>query len=286
MKSHITFLIALCLLLLQSCAHLTRLESAQDAFNKGAEMDNLSKFSENPPEATAATYYGLARVQVSRALEQRGKLERDGVLANALTIKALSEWKLQHYPEASASAKAALSSMSDRPDDPTPTRDKAIMLAMDDLIAIDMANDSIHSVLADTNQTISSIKNSYFRLVHAKQGTSNAKIEGAVAGLENIRESVGPQHDVQLYFTLCQMAALKGWSDGLHYVKQYHDAKKNLTSEEKRDLRSWYDAERRIFRETIMGSDTNVGYLDVLATRLPNGKESSVYKYWLMLLGG
>lgn len=264
-------------LLLSSCTHLMHLDRAQDAFSKGAELENASLF--NPASISASspqTYYNIAYAEADKALETKGKLQKVNVLGTTYSIKALSSWKLKNYDEARNLAKTAKryikSGSADNGLKKNVSRDYAVMEALDALISIEEANDSIYS-LFDPGKTVTAevAIGIYKKLIH--NSDTKGKIETAIMQLDDISATVNEKHEVRIYFNMSQLAGLKVWSDALSKIKsllQQQDAYQ-ANKDWFRDQEDLFDAKK----ET---------YLGTLATKLPNGITDSVYLYWKFIL--
>jgi cellobiose-specific phosphotransferase system component IIA len=263
--------------LLSSCAHLTHLDRAQDAFSKGAELENAYLF--NPASSSASSpkaYYDLAYAEVDKALESKGKLEKVNILGTAYSIKALSAWKRDDYNEARSLAKTAKrylkSDSNTAGQNVNVSRDYAMMEAMDALITIETSNDSIYLMLDQgKTMTAESAKDIYKQLIH--NSNSTGRIETAIIQLDSISATVSKKHEVRVYFNMSQLAGLKIWSDALGKVKS-HLFKQNAFEANS----DWYNSEEDLY----LAKKDN--YLQALAEKIPNGKKDSVYVFWKFIL--
>lgn len=142
------------------CQHVNHLRDAQDSFNQAAALENESKFnpaslSSTQEEAVAAarlTSLSTVKSGYAAALlslktmpkDQVKQLKQDKLWGVALTLQALSEWKLGQHAAALKTADLAISSASDQ----TYPRDAAILQALPGLIRIDVAFSDISSKLS------------------------------------------------------------------------------------------------------------------------------------------
>jgi len=124
--------------------HAQMVRQAQDAFQKGATVENARKFGfktideAGDPMTDETAYYSSARGLIEQALEEAMPgLMRDDLYGTALTIHALTSWRLGDRKTALASAKEVLKIAKD-PKSGTRIwpRDKANCTALDPLIKI------------------------------------------------------------------------------------------------------------------------------------------------------
>lgn len=281
---HLRFIAILTLsIFFSSCAHLVKLDYAQRNFNEAATIENAARFSQTPTSVSPDNYYRLAYAHVNSSLDGRGKkkLDEDGVLGNAYTIKALCEWKLGEYKTARNTAKTAITYLVD---DENPNaalnRDAAVMKAMDALINIEEANQMVIKTLA-VNPPPNAADSEVFYKEWIDSGDINspAKIKNAIDMIDKILKSVPPKHEVRTYFGMSKMAALKVWSDALHFIND--NSKDKALSEDERvklaDYRTAKNKEFKVVRERA---------LTKFAKIFPEGKDNDIYKYWGFLLGG
>ena len=269
-------------LVLSSCAHLVHLDKAQDSFNKGAEMENAALFnSASISVASPQAYYNIAYAEIDASFQNggKGKLKKDNLLGTAYSIKALSAWKLKKYEEARNLSKSAMqyinTGSATKGTNVNYPRDYAVMKAMDALITIEESNDFIY-VLLDTSNVLTADSTIviYNQFIHNKDST--AKIETAIAQLDKVSLCVSEKHNVQTYFNMSQLAGLKVWSASLSKVKSH--LKKQKAWSGANGKRDWYDQQEMLFKSK------KDKYLESLANRLPEGKNSNVYLSWKLIL--
>ncbi len=292
MKTHLNLLLLLCLCC--SCAQLNYLDQAQNAFNQGASLETNLSFGEpallGQPSAagsqamslaTPDLCYRLAYAQVNKALLQDSKLKADGVLVNAHSLRALSAWKLGLYAQATESALAAKIALQDS-DVPLP-REAAMMTALEGLIQADQAFVAVQKFKLD-NQTrstspnasealtlMANIRKQYEADITNSSGTG--KIDKALSILDKAKLEVAGRADIQIYFIMSQLAALKTWLDELDQI--YSLLKTfGFASNNNNDLKRWFDQENDRFTQK-----RNL-YMSQLAPLLPQQKENVMYKRW------
>lgn len=291
MKTHLNllFLLWLCC----SCAQLNYLDQAQNAFNQGASLETNLSFGEpallGQPSAagsqamslaTPDLCYRLAYAQVNKALLQDSKLKADGVLVNAHSLRALSAWKLGLYAQATESALAAKIALQDS-DVPLP-REAAMMTALEGLIQADQAFVAVQKFKLD-NQTrstspnasealtlMANIRKQYEADITNSSGTG--KIDKALSTLDKAKLEVAGRADIQIYFIMSQLAALKTWLDELDQI--YSLLKTFGFASNNNDLKRWFDQENDRFTQK-----RNL-YMSQLAPLLPQQKENVMYKRW------
>ena len=278
-------LISLCVFMV-NCAHIRHLDQAQDAFSKGAEIENAIKFSKEVDPflgVSSTSYYNLAYAEVKEALKNAGKLRSDTLLANAYTLQALCEWKLKRYHQAQISANNALSEIKRYESyNIFLERDKSLMFAMPGLIAVDLVNDQLNALLNDPDATLHDIKSFYQKQVHqiTDNDDHNAKLQKALQELEEAKTTDRTSHALRLYLIQCQLAGMKVWSDAFTVLFRASRDDAEATMEEKMAMRTFIQEERAHFEESKQM------YLAQLAKRLklrtpPN---HPVYNYWNNLM--
>lgn len=291
MKNNLLFLFTL--LMLHGCAQLNYLDQAQNAFTQGATLENTRSFGEQPSLeqpfaagsqamsfATPDLCYQLAYAQVNKALESESKLKADGVLPNAHALRALSAWKLGLYQQATESALAAKIALKNS-EVPLP-REAAMMTALEGLIQADQAYASVQKFKLENQNRLTSpnatealglmgnIKKQYETDIINPGGTG--KIEKALAILDMAKKEIPERADIQTYFVMSQLAALKTWLDELDQV--YSLLKAFGYTNDNNEIKRWFNQENERYAKK------RDGYMAQLAPLLPRQKENVLYKRW------
>ncbi|MEM1136000.1 MAG: hypothetical protein AAGI07_09180 [Bacteroidota bacterium] len=194
------------LLFFSSCApYLNDYSSAQASFNEAAEMDNALKMQTNiesfadliSPESKVKIKYLNALSAINKVINgNQAKLQQDGLLASAYTIKALCEWKLKDYVESEATARKGISALAKAKQDRkafTP-RDSAILMAIPGLIKADQAAEMVKAPVAARNyQAI------------------EQKVNGGITDLDAALKNVAGGHPVRKYLLASKLAILESW---------------------------------------------------------------------------
>lgn len=267
------FLVVFLALCFGSCAHLAHLDHAQDSFSKGATIENQQLFDSKPSSTVPAeTYYSLAYGQVNSALKQKGKLANVGVLGSAYTIKALCEWKLKDYEAAKSTAKEAKRNLKTGKSRPELRRDYTVMEAMDGLVGVQMANDSLYVYFGAENLTIQKSKKIYDRLI--SNANNSAMLQTALTQLSEVGAKTGANNEVKIYLQNSKLAGLKVWSDALHLCKTLMQSKKQYKDANK----EWYDEQQEVFLEK------KKEYLKSLDKLLELNPNKALREYWDLIL--
>ncbi|HOY18136.1 MAG TPA: hypothetical protein PLC89_12600 [Haliscomenobacter sp.] len=281
------------LVIIQGCAQLNYLDQAQNAFNQGATLESNRNFGEQPnleqpfaagsqamSFATPDLCYQLAYAQVNKALEKESKLKADGVLANAQALRALSAWKLGLYQQASESALAAKIALQDS--DVALPRESAMMTALEGLIQADQAYAAVQkfklenqsrSTTPNASEALSmmeNVKKQYEENIVNFSGTG--RIEKSLAVLDQAKKEIPERADIQTYFIMSQLAALKSWLDNLDQI--YSLLKTFGFANTNNDLKRWFDQENERYAQK------RNQYMAQLAPLLPQQKENVLYKRW------
>jgi len=238
-----TGLAALVLLLaLSSCSHLMYLDSAQQNFNRAAALDNEMRFSpRSEVPASPSLYYSTAHAFAEKALQNKSALKKDDVLANAYSIKALSEWKLYRYDEAKATSRLALLEYQALEEDKKlfMPRDKALMEALPSLTDLDQGKRFLYTFFAGTMPGYEQAKDHYFSNVFHPDADKSPKLETAVSKIDMVRSQLEGNNDLALYFVSSQLAGLKTWSDALDFLRQSANKDNSLSDSAKQEARAF-----------------------------------------------
>lgn len=226
-----------------------------------------------------SSYYNIAYAEVKEALKKSGKLEQDSLMGNAYTLQALCEWKLKRYNQAVISSRKAIGYFDtyEKAGLFMP-RDKAVMKALTGLVEIDRVNDTIFSHFSKAQISLADAKDFYLKFVHHPDEAVKANLESAVNTIEKAKEEAKTGHEVQVYFLLCQLSAHKVWSDSYNFLKNALKSDEETPAAVKLPILDFLDEEEKIYLAK------KSEYLELLAKKLPRGKEDSVYGYWEKIL--
>jgi hypothetical protein len=189
------------------CANVNRLHEAQTAFNQAAAAENTLRFDTKASDAVAslgAVRGGYASALISLDQLENSKaqtqLRKDGLWGTALTLKALSQWRLGQVEKALTTALLASQSAGDQ----LYPRDRAVITALPGLIKTDQAYAKIFS-----NAPLSEVK--------ALLVDDN----GAVANIERARLQTDKDHPVQVYLIQAQLAAYRNYVVAVDRLKNH-----------------------------------------------------------------
>jgi hypothetical protein len=177
---------------------------AQAAFSRAATIENRSLLGADQAvqgSTEAATNYRMAATTMQKLISDKGgNLKKDNLLCTAMTIEALSWWRLA---ETDAALKVAndSSNCSDAPAGTQPARDLALFQALPGLIRIDQANKKISAA-----PTADDLK---FDEVMALLSDANVI-------LQTTRNQVGSGHPLQLYLIQSQLAIVRNWQFAIY----------------------------------------------------------------------
>lgn len=237
-----SFIAIILALTLSSCSHLMYLDSAQQNFNRAAALDNEMRFNPRADvPASPSLYYSTAHAFAEKALQNKSALKKDDVLANAYSIKALSEWKLYRYDAAKASAKLALLEYQTLEEDKKlfMPRDKALMEALPFLTDLDQSKRGLYTFFAGTMPGYEQAKDHYLSNIFHPDADKSPVLETAVSKIETIRSQLDGNNDLALYFVSSQLAGLKTWSDALDFVRQSANKDNALTDSAKQEAKAF-----------------------------------------------
>ncbi|UZR94645.1 hypothetical protein [Chondrinema litorale] len=199
------FLIGL-LLSVSSCApYLNDYSSAQESFNEAARMDNELKLKKNienfadliSPESQVRIKYLTALEDIDNVIKSgEAKLEADGLLASAYTIKALCEWKVEKYKQSEATARKGLEALAKAKSagQDVPPRDSAILMAIPGLIKADQAAKLVKAPTEERNYQAIEVK-----------------VNSGINDLDAALKSLPKGHPVKKYLLSSKLAILESW---------------------------------------------------------------------------
>lgn len=202
---HYRFIVAILVLpsfFLAGCASLIKYSKAQDHFNAAVEADMAQRFVPTPDINTKTVAVASSQAKGNYALtlklirevidRDKEGLQKDGLYGNALTIKAISEWKTGNYDDACKTAKSALQVAKKGQLFP---RDHALMVALPGLIKTDQA--FFHTMNKDSKKTYEQIK----KLIYGNYG--------AKKDFEDALALVGDKHPIRIYVMMSELAAIR-----------------------------------------------------------------------------
>jgi hypothetical protein len=131
--------------------------------------------------------------------QEISRLKGDKLWGNVLALKALTQWRLQLYPQAKKTAAAALQ----LPVDELHPRDRTLMTALPALIRIDQVHHFIS--LREGNEKIS--RNDF-------DANIRTPLLNATSILDEARKLVAPDEPVQIYLIQAQLAAYRNLKIG------------------------------------------------------------------------
>lgn len=238
------------LLALSSCSHLIYLDSAQQNFNRAAALDNEMRFSpRSEVPASPSLYYSTAHAFVEKALQNKSALKKDDVLANAYTIKALSEWKLYRYDDAKKTARLALLEYRALEEDKKlfMPRDKALMEALPYLVDLDSAKLALYDNFAGATPGFEQAKKYYILRIFHPDADKSPQLETAVLKIDMVRSQLEGNNDLALYFVSSQLAGLKTWSDALDFLRTSVSKDNSLPDSAKQEARAFITEQYKLY---------------------------------------
>lgn len=189
---------ALLFALAVGCAGVNRLREAQDAFSQAAAAENALRFDTKASDAAAGLVsvrsgYASALLSLEKleGSKEQTQLSNDGLWGAALTLKALTQWRLGQFDKAVATADLAKQGAGNQ----IYPRDLAVIVALPGLVKTDQAYDKI----LRTNAPLSEVEG----LLIGERG--------AVANIEHARGQVDRDHPVQIYLIQAQLAAYRNF---------------------------------------------------------------------------
>ncbi len=245
------------LLVCFSSCTLVTFSEAQQHFSAGAKLVNaellginlgeqeidlggLYNSTELPDQTApnARAQFLVAREKLTKTLKKDHRLQADGVLANAHTLLALTEWQLGNYPaakEQAALAKAAFSQVEGG-SLPAPSRDWAMAYAVEELMAINQLYDSIVLLrtlprVPPTDSLATTRRISAFMERHILSGQDGSLID-ALQGLDAAMDKAGSQQATLRYLRCAQLAALQNYRALFdHFDRSGKDSRAFIRSE-------------------------------------------------------
>lgn len=251
---------------------------AQRNFSEGATIENNARLLQQPTAISPDSYYNLAYAAVQESLKKRSKLNQDGLLGNAYSLKALCEWKLGKYELASKNAKIALNYLIDK-DNPNTllNRDAAVMKSMDALINLERLSASVFDSLNREDAVDLAIFERFFATqLWGDTGGEKGQLQQSFESINTVLTQVPRKHEVRTYLVMSLLTGLKSWGDALHYL---NNNRKKAVAADKDAMKAFYQQQNELFE------NSRTVVLRRFARLLPESEESSVYRYWSYMLG-
>ena len=267
--------------LFSACISIRHLDHAQDNFNRGAALENQLRFNPQTEVLTSPSlYYNSAYSDVNKALQKKDDLKKDDLLANALAIKALCEWRLKMYDEAKKSADSAMEQILglERKGIRLP-RDKTLMEALPSLIAVEQAHQSLYALQKPALASLAAARDHYTTEIYNADPAKEAKLEEVLKKIEAIRAKVTDIEDLSLYLVQSELTALKTWSDALDFLRQSANKDASLSDSAKKEAREFCSKQRSDFLDPQKKE-----LIEELSKLLPQGTDDPLVKYWDRLI--
>jgi len=216
----LSLLVLTCFILVSNgCAEINHLRDAQSSFNEAAQLENQLKLegggmptdSENLRENKNLMKEAEVRAGYSSAInsidgltqKEKQKLKEGKLWGVALTIKAMSYWRLGDYDKMETTAHE-INSISE---EQVYARDRALLLALPGLRRVDEAHAKLNApVDAESEEQKTELKKE--RLAAIERLIKNASDSFLKA-----RQSVSEQHQVRAYLYQAELAGYKNLLD-------------------------------------------------------------------------
>jgi hypothetical protein len=223
------------LTVIAGCQSVNHLRDAQEAFHRAAALENKLRYAANDPNSllkteASETLAEVGSVQSSYAaalmsLENVDEttLKQDRLWGSALTLKALTQWRLGRYADALSTAETAKANANQ-----LFPRDAAVVEALPGLIKIDFAYARIRQMkpllkkTADISSAELEKKNKaivqenepiLIKEIKPRLVGDTGEAEGsAVQDLQRARAQVEPDHPVHVYLLQAQLAAFRNYA--------------------------------------------------------------------------
>src|SRR5678815_2022733 len=110
----------LAVLWMAGCSSVNHLRDAQDSFNQAAAAENALRFDGKASDALASmgalrsSYASTLRSLENLSSKDEEALRQDGLWGSALTLKALTQWRLGQYDRALKTVRLATENAGDQ----------------------------------------------------------------------------------------------------------------------------------------------------------------------------
>ena len=305
---NISWIALVSLLFLSSCASsIVYWNQATENFDQGAKAEMTNRFAERlseegsapPAEALPSLdkmfnssvpatnespeqLYKMADDKISKALEAPAPLKKENKLANALTLKALSAWKMGKADEARLNAAKALQEFSTQPQ-PSP-RDQPLAKAVPGLVALDLVYDTTQVFIkklkdlaegagdmpkAEAKQLMAAGQALYQEFI--LKADSDESLAGAQTDLQAAIMLASENKNVRLFLQLCQLTGLKNQFDLWNQLDNF--AKRSGLKGSDTDLREWIQGEETSY---LSAKNAALGKL----SEMIGGTQNGAYRFW------
>lgn len=199
-------------LFLSGCAEVNYLRDAQSSFSQAARLENELRTSETTTtEANVLLLESEIRAGYASAItsidnldsNQIASLKSDKLWGVALTIKAMSYWRLGDYDEMENVTKQAKEMNGE-----IYPRDKALLLALPGLRRVDEAQAIIAASIKGRDEQEER------KIEEERLGAVERLVGNASTILREARQSVSEEHSVNSYLIQAELAGYKNLLDG------------------------------------------------------------------------
>lgn len=218
MKARTPFFAAVVLVALfaASCfvPHAQMVRDAQDAFSRGSEIENQTKIGLT--SADGSGHYEVALGLVQQALRERpNQLVEDGLYGTALTIKALSLWRIDAQDSALVVAKRVEDGKDgDREFEVWP-RDRAICTSLRYLVDIDNLGVTARMVTSATTS-------------NELDADLMSHVDPVKEGLRTAAQPLSAKHPLRVYLTAAELELAYVVYTGLNEQAPVNRAKQHV----------------------------------------------------------
>jgi hypothetical protein len=196
------------------CAEVNYLRDAQSAFSEAARLENTLRTNQSPTievdddqlllQTEIRSGYASAIASIdsldSRQIEA---LKSDKLWGVALTLKAMSLWRLGNYDEMEIVARDANALGTDQ----IYPRDKAMLLALPGLRRVNEAHALVAAIIEGSEEEKEKIRKDRLDAVERL-------VKSASNFLATARQSVSSEHSVRSYLIRSELAGYKNLLDG------------------------------------------------------------------------
>lgn len=259
-----------------SCSALRYLDEAQDAFSRGAEIENQANLTSAGASAVivpTSTYYQQALESVEKALGNETALSSVDLLGSAYILKGLCQWKTGHFEEAKETAEKARKTFEGYAARGIyQDRDYALSYALAGLVEIDMIHADFNKMLRSDTVTVAGLKNYYESSICNEcslAAFNDSRLGRALLLIENAIDKAPNLPELEAYFIQCQLTGLKLWVDMLGGMRKIAEQEEvELGPYNRRQMKS-FNRER-----------------DLRLPELQGKVDDSIFSMWNRVLGG
>ena len=273
-RVYFIFLLLYIFLVISSCC-TQRLNNAKTDFNEFEKKYQEIQLDLSVEDSIPfKEFFEEAYLDVQLALEEKGCLGKDDLLADAYLMQALCEFRLDKYKAAKESADAALAEYLDMENKSKPftMEKKWLVQILPHQVDIEQHGKALIAFYDSQTKNHDQAKSYHLTSIYDPSDTQKAQLEDAIQQLESLKAVSRNSKTVQIAIVSSQLAGLKIWSDGINKFWRSSSTGATMTREEVNQYIKAEEDDHLITRKDIL--------LEELKELLPPAQADKWGSWW------